>query len=76
MPYHPPLKILTPGGPPRAFKYLKMGVRSIVWGIFCMYIFYIIFRNFCNFFQNSRTPGDPWGGSRGPGGAPPRGYPT
>ena len=40
-----------------------------------MYNFYIFFENFCNFFQNSLTPGGPWGGARGPGGAPPRGYP-
>ena len=36
----------------------------------------MIFGNFCNFFQNSVTPRDPWGGLRGLGGAPPRGYPT
>ena len=40
-----------------------------------MYNFYIFFENFCNFFQNSLTPGGPWGGARGSGGAPPRGYP-
>ena len=33
-PYGPPLKLLTPRGPPRASKYPKMGVGSIVWGIF------------------------------------------
>ena len=33
------------------------------------------FEIFWNFFQNSVTPGDPWGGLRGLGGAPPRGYP-
>ena len=38
--------------------------------------FYIIFENFCNFFQSSVTPGDPWGTPRGLGGAPPTGYHT
>ena len=32
----------------------------------------MIFGNFCIFFQTSRTLGGPWGGSRGPGGAPHR----
>ena len=41
-----------------------------------MYNFYIIIKNFCNFFQNSLTPGDPWGGPTGPGGAPPGGVPS
>ena len=46
---------------------------GIFWGVS---ISYIIFLNFCNFFQNCLTPGGPWGGPMGLGGAPPRGYPT
>ena len=38
-----------------------------------MIMFFILFENFWNFFQISWTPGGPWGGAKGRGGAPPMG---
>ena len=62
-----------PPSNPSGSKWMLGSYYGVFW---CMYNFYIIFEIFYNFFQTSLTPGYPWGGPRGPGGAPPRGYPT
>ena len=74
-PYGAPLKILTPRGPPRASKYPKMGVGSIVWGIFLHVYFLYNFWEFLQFFSELCDTQGPLGGLQGPRGGPPTGVP-
>ena len=73
-PYGAPLKILTPRGPPRASKYPKMGVGSIVWGIFSIYIFIQFLEIFAIFSRTLGHQGTP-GEAPGALGGPPKGVP-
>ena len=69
------LRFWPPEAPPREGEWPKMGVRVKIWGILMYVQFLYNCSEFLHFFQNSVTPGDPWGGCGVPGGAPPGGVP-